>query len=115
MKRLKVALIGLAGVGSDYLAAIRSSERFELVAVADSNPEVLRRRAEELPSRSYEDYRSLIVETAHNGLDLLFIALEPFQSIEFVELAAARGIGVFHKAPCARSVDEAGRLARRFA
>jgi predicted dehydrogenase len=45
----------------------------------------------------------------------LYVALEPFRSIEFVDLAAARGIGVFHKAPCARSVDEASQLARRFA
>jgi len=115
LKRLKVALMGLSGVGADYLTAIRSDDRFDLVAVADTDSEILRRQAEVLPYRPYEDYRSLIVETAHSGLDLLFVALAPFQSIEFVELAAARGIGVFHKAPCARTVDEAGRLVRWFA
>lgn len=115
MKRLKVALMGLAGVGADYLAAIRSDEQFELAAVADTDPEVLRRHTDTVAAGVFEDYRSLIVETAHTGLDLLFVALEPFQSIEFVQMAAARGIGVFHKAPCARSVREAQRLVDQFA
>lgn len=115
MRRLKVALMGLAGVGADYLAAIRADEQFELAAVADTELEVLRRQTDVAPARVYEDYRSLIVETAHAGLDLLFVALEPFQSTEFVQMAATRGIGVFHKAPCARSVREARRLVDQFA
>lgn len=115
MKRLKVALMGLAGVGADYLAAIRSDEQFELVAVADTDSEVLRRHTDTVAVGVFEDYRSLIVETAHSGLDLLLVALEPFQSTEFVQMAAARGIGVFHKAPCARNVREAQRLVDQFA
>lgn len=115
MRRLKVALMGLAGVGADYLAAIRSDEQFELAAVADTDLEVLRRQTDVAPARVYEDYRSLIVETAHAGLDVLFVALEPFQSTEFVQMAATRGISVFHKAPCARSVREARRLVDQFA
>ncbi len=115
MKRLKVGLMGLAGVGLEYLAALRSDDQFELIAVADSDPEVLRQHTETVSARVYEDYRSLVVETAHTGLDLLFVALEPFQSVEFALMAAARGIGVFHKAPFARHVREARRLAGRFA
>ena len=114
MERLKTALIGLAGVGGDYLAALRSDDGFDLVAVADTDPEVLRRHVEGASLRAYDDYRSLIVETAHAGLDVLFVALEPFQSIEFMELAASRGIGVFHKAPFARNVEEARRVIARF-
>ncbi len=107
--------MGLGAAGSEYLAAIRGNDQFDLVAVADTDPELLRRHAEASPVRAYEDYRSLIVETERSGLDLLFVALEPFQSLEFVQMAAQRGIGVFHKAPCARNVREAQGLARRFA
>ncbi|MHC4698278.1 MAG: Gfo/Idh/MocA family protein, partial [Planctomycetota bacterium] len=117
MEQQRVALIGLAGVGGDYLAALRSEDGFDLVAVADTNREVLRQQVKPASGGSlgvYEDYRSLIVETAHAGLDLLFVALEPFQSIEFVELAASRGIGVFHKAPFARDVEEARRVIAQF-
>ncbi len=107
--------MGLGAVGSEYLAAIRGNDQFDLVAVADADPGLLRRHVEASPVRAYEDYRSLIVETERTGLDLLFVALEPFQSLEFVQMAAQRGIGVFHKAPCGRNVREAQRLARLFA
>ncbi len=115
MERQKVGLMGLGAAGAEYLAAIRGNDQFDLVAVGDADSELLRRHAETSTVRTYEDYRSLIVETARTGLDLLFVALEPFQSLEFVHMAAERGIGVFHKAPCARNVREAQRLAHRFA
>ncbi len=114
MERTRTALIGLAGAGEDYLTALRGDTGFDLVAVADTNSDLLRRCVEDTSLRAYQDYRSLIVETAHTGLDLLFVALEPFQSIEFVELAASRGIGVFHKAPFARNVEEARRVMALF-
>ena len=114
MDRAKVALLGLQGVGSDYLTALQVDDQFELLAVADRDPEMLRRYTEGTTLRGYTDYRSAIVETAGDGLDLLFVALEPFQSNEFVHLAAERGIGVFHRAPWARNVSEAERLLRRF-
>ncbi|UCE60732.1 MAG: Gfo/Idh/MocA family oxidoreductase [Phycisphaerales bacterium] len=113
VERLRAALIGLAGVGEDYLAAIRSSNQFDLVAVADSRSEVLRKHDED-ELRTYEDYRSLIVEGVRAGLDLLFVALEPFQAIEFVELAAGEGVAVFHKTPFARHVEEGKKLLIQF-
>ena len=115
MGRLKVALLGLSGVGEDYLAAIRSDERFDLLAVADSDLETARRHAEGSTTRAYGDYRSLIVETTRDGLDLLFVALEPFQSAGFMEMAAMQRIGVFHKSPFARDATEAQRLVGCFA
>ena len=114
MEQLQVALIGLCGIGAEYLSAIRADERFSLMAVADADAEVLRQHTEGTSLRAYQDYRSLIVESAHRGLDLLFCALEPFQSLDFMELSAERGISVFHKAPVARSVAEARQLMHRF-
>lgn len=112
--RLRVALLGLTGVGAEYLAIIRSDERFELVAVADRDSEQVRSCSEQLQVRGFDDCRSLVVECAHSGLDALFVALEPFESIGFVEMAAERGVGVFHKAPVARNVREMDRLIQRF-
>ena len=111
MKRLKAALNGLSGVGGDYLDALRADDQFELVAVGDGDRDVLRRCAGGLSARAFEDHRSLVVESAHEGIDVLFVAAEPFQSREFVELALSRGIAVFHKAPPARTADDAMRLA----
>lgn len=111
MNRLKAALIGLTGVGAAYLDALRTDDQFELVAVGDAEREVLRRTAGDLTARAFEDHRSLIVESARDGLDVLFVAAEPFQSREFVELALSRGVAVFHKTPPARNREEGLRLA----
>ena len=114
MTRLRVAQAGLAGAGTEYLSALQSDERFDLVAVADADPERLRRFAEDTSLRTYEDYRSLIVESVPTGLDVLFVALEPFQSVDLLEVAAEHRVGVFHKAPLARTLGEAQRLVDRF-
>ncbi len=115
MRPLKTALIGLTETGQDFLEAIRADNNLELVAMADRDPATLRPYAETGSPRLFEDYRLLIIETARTGLDALFIASEPFQSLEFVELAAAHEIAVFHKAPPARNVRETRRILDRFA
>ncbi len=115
MKRLKTALLGLRGVGADYLDALCGDDQFELIAVGDTNTRTQSDRLAELSIRHYTDYRSLVVETASAGLDLLVVALEPRESIAFVTLAASRGVHVFHKAPFARGVDEGREIIRHFA
>ena len=122
MKRLKTALLGLRGVGADYLDALCGDDQFELIAVADTDARVQSDRLAELSVRRYTDYRSLVVETASAGLDLLVVALEPRDrqslragSIAFVTLAASRGVHVFHKPPFARGVDEGREIIRHFA
>ncbi len=114
MERLKVALLGLADVGAEYLEAIRADDQFDLVAVGDHDPNVLRRHAVDASCRVFEDYRSLVIETAHAGLDALIVALEPHESLELMELAGSRGVAVFHKPPPVRTLREAQRLNQWF-
>lgn len=114
MERLKAALMGLTDTGWNYLSAAVDDPRIDLVAVADTDPKRLRTRTDAGSVRVYDDCRSLIVETARLGFDVLLVALEPFESIEFVELAADRGVAVFHKPPPARSTRELGHLIERF-
>lgn len=115
MKRLRTALLGLGGVGREYLAAIRADDQFDLVAVSDAGPGAPLEDLSDASLRTFEDHRSLIVETAREGLDLLVMALEPFESVGFTALAADHRINVFHKVPFARNVREARRLIRQFA
>ena len=82
--------------------------------MGDPDDKLLRRTTESIPAQAYNDYRSLIVETSRDGLDWLFVALAPFRSLEFVHLAAQHGVGVFHKSPPARNLDEAVKLVNRF-
>ena len=114
MEPLKVALLGLRGEGSAYFSAIRSSELYELVAVGDRDAERLRRCCEATPIATYQDFRSLVVENAPRGLDAIFVALEPFESQDFLKAAAERGVPVFHKAPLARTAADARSVAGWF-
>ena len=112
--RLRAGLLGLTGVGAEYLAALRAEEQLELVAVADSDPEVVRRAVAGTGVRGYEDFRSLIVEQSHAGMQLLLMALEPHRAVEFALLAAERGLAVFLEAPPARNLEEGQRLVQGF-
>lgn len=114
MTRIPAAIIGLSGEGAEFLAAVRDNRRFRLLAVADANTGLVRAASEASGTIAYTDYRSLVVEqtrSRHAGIEAVFVALEPFQSLEYVTLAATRGINVFHKAPVGRRVEEASAAA----
>lgn len=114
MDRLRAGLLGLTGVGAEYLAALQADAQLELVAVADDDPEVVHQAVESTQARGYEDFRSLIVEQSHAGLQVLVVALEPYRAVDFALLAAERGLAVFLKGPPARNLEEAQRLAQGF-
>ena len=111
MKRIPAAIIGLCGQGAEFLAAVRDNCRFELLAVADADAGLVRAAAEAGGAKGYTDYRSLVVEQAGEKLEALFVALEPFESVEYLTLAATHGINVFHQAPVGRNVEEASAAA----
>ena len=92
MKRIPAAIIGLCGQGAEFLAAVRDNRRFELLAVADADAGLVRAAAEAGGAKGYTDYRSLVVEQAGEKLEALFVALEPFESVEYLTLAATHGI-----------------------
>ena len=71
----------------------------------------VRAAAEAGGATGYPDYRSLVVEQAGEKLEALFVALEPFESVEYLTLAATHGINVFHQAPAGRNVEEASAAA----
>lgn len=113
-KKLRAALVGLEDGAAGYLSMIQADDRFELVAVADVDSRTLRSYAEGASWRAYEDCRSLVVECAHEHIDCLFVASEPFRSVDFLPLAAQRGYCVLHKAPFARTTLEATRILNIF-
>jgi predicted dehydrogenase len=115
MKPVRTAVMGLSAVGEAFVAAVVGDERFRLCAVGD--PDALRlaavRDREGVPG--FGDFRSLIVEMAREGLDLLLVGAEPHESAELLPLAARHGVAVLHKAPFARTAGEARQIVAAFA
>ncbi|RME38200.1 MAG: gfo/Idh/MocA family oxidoreductase [Planctomycetota bacterium] len=113
MNRLRTALLGLADRGADYLDAVRADARLVLAAVGETQSAVRRRYEAELDVPFYEDHRSLVVETARKGLDLLIVTLPPHRTYEWLEPAVEAGVPVLMTPPPARTVSEAReRIAR---
>jgi len=111
---VKVAVAGLSPTGERYLNILQQSECFEVCAVADVDAARLRRLDPDGRFGVYEDYRSLVLEASHAGLDVVVVALEPFQARDLLPLAADQGIAVFHQTPFARTVREGRQIVERF-
>ena len=115
MRRLRAALLGLIDEGRSIYDALRSDPAVELVAVADRDRNSGAALGGEAGARVYDDYRRAIVESAAGGLDVLFVALPPFEADEFLRMAAARQVAVFAVPPVARRFDATVELADLFA
>ncbi|MHC4798186.1 MAG: Gfo/Idh/MocA family protein, partial [Planctomycetota bacterium] len=112
MDTFKVGLLGLGRGGQQLCAALLSSSWCELVAVASPKTDRLERFVEEHPGISaYDDFRSLIVES---HLDILFMAIPPYERLKYFDLAVERGLPVWMLGPAARRIDEAVEVMRKF-
>ncbi len=111
MKRLRCGLLGLAGEGQALLDAVVANPTVELVAVGDPEHPALRPTAEKFGAQAFEDCRSLLVEAP---LEVVFVALPPYQAGEYLRTPAQRGVGVFQLAPWALDFEAAAELAHLF-
>ncbi len=114
MSRMRSGLLGMSGAGEELLATLRAHQEVELVAVADRDRSLAASATEDAPEISYDDHRQLIVESAANGLEALFVALPVFEVEDYLPLAADRGLGVLVVPPFARRFDTAVELVQRF-
>ena len=112
MKPVRCVLLGLAGAGGACLSALRSDERYELLAVADDDGEAVRRACGDSDLRGYEDFRQSVMEQRRSGLDAAIVALGLPRSLDFARLAIEQGVRVLLVGPPARTVEEAAALAR---
>ena len=114
MTPLRAALLGLDGVGLVYLDALRSCTLFDLVAIADTSAERIRKIEHPPGVTTFDDCRSLVAAQTRDPIDALVVALPPHQSIELLPLAAERGVPVFHHTPFARTTAECQMVAQLF-
>ncbi len=69
---LGVGIIGLGVISPIHLRAFQTHRKASVVAIADSNPALLRIRAGEIPRvQSYDDYHKLLLDPAVDIVDIL--------------------------------------------
>lgn len=110
MQRIKSAIIGMGYIGVSHIEAIRRIGFAELVAVADTNVALARRKAEEyFVPRCYESVDELLndpeIAVVHN-------CTPNNLHCEINEKIIRAGKHLFSEKPLARSSDESGALVR---
>ncbi|WP_211273260.1 Gfo/Idh/MocA family protein [Streptomyces hirsutus] len=108
MKR-RAAIIGLGHqAAEDHLPGLLGSSRAELVAVCDTNPDILHERADALGVPGFIRAGDLLAETAP---DFVIVSVPHHAGRAVIEECAAAGVHVLKEKPFATSVEEACHLA----
>jgi predicted dehydrogenase len=108
MKR-RAAVIGLGHqAAEDHLPGLALSSRAELVAVCDTEPDIVHDRADALGVPGFTRASDLLAEMEP---DFVIVAVPHHAGRAVIEECAARGVHVLKEKPFATSVDEARDLA----
>jgi predicted dehydrogenase len=106
---VRVAVVGLAGMGGGHLRYVQAIDGYELTAVCDVVPDVLSRAAERTGAKAFSSAGELF---GSGVADAVVIATPPHLHLEQVNDALAAGLHVYCEKPMVRTVAEADELVR---
>ena len=105
---IRYALVGGgAGIAATHLAALKKLEYAQVVGLADTNPQPMQQRADELGCTSYLDYRAMLSEVKPEVV--VICAPHPLHR-SIAEDASAAGAHVLTEKPMAIQVADADRM-----
>lgn len=106
---LRVVVVGLGRRGQDWLREIENAPGFELAAVVDVDPLVLRETSAKgaLPSQYFADLSAALDQ---NKCDAVIVATSVDSHVGPCELALARGLAVMVEKPFTLNLHEAKQL-----
>jgi len=108
MKKVKVGIIGMGFIGVSHIDAVRRIGYLELVAVADSDAELAKRKADEynIPV-CYSTVDELL---ADENIDVIHNCTPNHLHLEINSKAILAGKHVFSEKPLARTVEESQQM-----
>jgi predicted dehydrogenase len=110
VSKIKVGLIGGGGIADAHIRGYRTyADAIEVTAVADVVDETARRRAAELGSAAYTDFRQMIIEA---DLDAVDICLPHHLHAEAIVAAAQAGKHILCEKPLCLTVEQADQVQR---
>lgn len=107
MKRIRYGVIGTRGVGRLHGRLVKENEKFDLVAVADINPEAVASCERELNVRGFTDYRELLDAGI---VDAVSIATPHHLHAPIALDCLEAGVHVYVEKPLANRVSEADQM-----
>jgi predicted dehydrogenase len=107
MKKLRVGVIGIKGIGKQHVRLTKLNEQSELTAVVDVDNEAVSRAAAEYGVRAFTDYRDML----NGGLvDAVIVAVPHHLHAEIGLVCLEAGVHVLMEKPLANRVSEADAL-----
>lgn len=104
---MKLAVIGLAGVGGVHVQKVSSMENAELVCVCDIVESFAENFGKKYNVKAYSDAEKMIAE---EKLDGVIIATPPKSHYPITKMAAEKGIHVFVEKPMANYVENCQKM-----
>lgn len=109
-KKLNVGLIGLSHLHPRaYMPLFENCSNTEVVAVSDSNPELLKSFCEDFSVKGYADYKEMI---SNEKLDMAAIFLPHDECPDASIKCAENGIHLMVEKPIAQTADQVRRIAK---
>ncbi len=105
-EKLKVAVVGIGGMGGGHVGVWRGMEDVDLVSICDIRPEMMD-RFEGLTARKYTDFDEMMEKET---FDILDITLPTYMHADFAVKALDRGIHVVTEKPISLKYDDVARV-----
>jgi len=106
-EKLRIALIGLGGMGQGHIVRIKDIPEAELTAVSDLDPELTKKSSDQNKVPGFSDYKKLLASTL---VDAVLIATPHYFHPEIGIAAMEAGIHCLSEKPIAVSVDAADKF-----
>lgn len=106
---VKMATIGVGGMGSGHISRMQEIDEVELVAVCDIDPEVAKEKGEQYGVPYYTDYKKCIKEA---GAEAVTIATPHFDHPIVGIHAMKNGLHVLSEKPVAATISMAEKMAK---
>ncbi|MCM8784632.1 MAG: Gfo/Idh/MocA family oxidoreductase [Candidatus Omnitrophica bacterium] len=107
MKKLKIGVIGVGGMGSAHCNSVKNLEETELVFVSDIDENVAKKKGEELGVKYFTDYKEAIKSGLAEGV---IIATPHWFHPEIAVFAFENGLHVLSEKPIAVKVSDADKM-----
>lgn len=104
---IRVGVIGVGSMGQNHARVYFNHDRAELVAVADPNPEFLKKVCRTYNTKGYSDYREMIEK---EGLDAVSVVVPTKFHKEVTIFALSKGKHVLLEKPIASTEEEAREI-----
>jgi predicted dehydrogenase len=103
---VKVAVVGVGGIGAEHLKHLCESEKADLVAVCDIIQANADKAAENYGAKAYTNFDEMLEK---EPLDAIFLCIPPFAHGDMEEKVAAKGISLFVEKPVGLDLETVRR------